>query len=176
MTGAGRLAAGVGIYIDNLGRYQINHEVARRLYIDNRSHYIRERWRIKDEYKERFRRDHPTYAERLENRMDMAEKMHALRQREKELIEKGILPEPGKPAFIYKGESYPSYEAFKQTAAYQDMMAEVAAKRKERELEKIRQEERRQQAVEFERRRRYGRPLKEILGEELYNDIYGDKN
>ena len=108
--------------------------------------------------------------------MDMAEKMHALRQREKELIEKGILPEPGKPAFIYKGESYPSYEAFKQTAAYQDMMAEVAAKRKERELEKIRQEERRQQAVEFERRRRYGRPLKEILGEELYNDIYGDKN
>ena len=62
----------------------------------------------------------------------------------------------------------------KQPLFHQEMKAEVAARKKKQELEKIRQEERRQQAVDFERHRRYGRPLKEVLGEKLHNDLYGD--
>lgn len=151
LSGRARLTVANGIALRHFGKYLIDRETARSQAIDNTAKRIRTRWEIQDEYRTRQRRLHPTYPERMEKRLDMAEKVHALREREKALIDKGILPPKPVPSFTYKGHKFKNYAEFKKSDLYWDMIKERDARLAKREAEKKAAEARRQQAVEFGR-------------------------
>jgi hypothetical protein len=117
------------------------YQDARHKSIINHRDAVHTWWQLKDEYKERFRRDHPTWPERQEKRFDMAIRVHEVKEKEKDLIAAGILPPKEPQSFTYQGRTYPSYEAFKRSADWIGMKIEslertrsAEDRRKEREL------------------------------------------
>lgn len=148
--GTGAYLRGLGRYLEGRGVYENYHEDARRKRIDNWSHGVRTRWDIKDQYKQRQNRlDWPT---RRMKQLDMLEKVHAVKQREADLREKGILPPKRPRGFTYKGVTYPDYSAFKESDTYKVLMAERAKREAERRLEKAKEEARQQEALAFLRK------------------------
>ena len=191
LRGRGAAAIGAGQYLESLGRYQnLNQEARRRAY-DNWVNGVRTRWDIKDEYKARFRRDHPTYPERRMHQLDMIEARALVEKREEEMRAKGLLHPKPESAFGYNGVRYKSYAEFKTTPAYKQMIADRDAKAKKREAEKVAEKARYDAATKFlaersrmdpitrmmmdERNARHRR-LKKIMGEEWWNEHMSNPN
>jgi hypothetical protein len=141
LSGWGRLYRGYGQYLVSSGMFLNLYQDARHKSIINHRDSVHTWWQLKDEYKERFRRDHPTWPERQEKRFDMAIRVHEVKEKEKDLIAAGILPPKEPQSFTYQGRTYPSYEAFKRSADWIGMKIEslertrsAEDRRKEREL------------------------------------------
>lgn len=147
LSGAARLMIGRGYAVDSYGRFLINRESARRQAIDNWSHSVRERWAIRDEYKARNKTEN--YLDRKERMLDQAERRHALQQREDELREKGILPPKTKGYFIHKGKKFYSIEEWKKSPEYAQQMDENRMRELQRNAEKLAEQKRQQDALDF---------------------------
>lgn len=115
--------------IDAIGKARKNDAISRSIdeqtrsrMIQNNYDYIIKRWEIKDEYKQRSIK--PTYLERLERSYDIAEKIYALKQREEDLIKRGILKPKPESCFYYKYKKFSSFEEFKNSLTYQEFLIE----------------------------------------------------
>ena len=164
LNGQARLQVGRGIGSYYYGQYLRDYESARSQYLRNQADAIRLRWQIQDEYKERNKSEN--YLDRKERLMDQAVRRHELEQREKELIEAGILPEKKPGYFVYKGKKYESYYAFKESPEYLDFQDEIAERRRQYEAEEAKKKQDYQDSIDFLRmwrkmgptsRERYGR-------------------
>jgi hypothetical protein len=124
LSGWGRLYRGYGQYLVGRGTYLNLWQDARHKAIINHRDAVHTWWQLKDEYKERFRRDHPTWPERQESRFDMAIRVHEVKEKEKQLIAAGILPPKESQSFTYRGRTYPSYDVFKRSADWIGMKIE----------------------------------------------------
>lgn len=114
-SGVARYARSQGAYLRNASRAWINGEIARSMRIQNHRDAVHTWWQLKDEYKERFRREHPTWPERQEKRFDMAIRVHEVKEKEKKLIAAGILPPKPASSFTFRGRTYKSYAEFKNS-------------------------------------------------------------
>jgi hypothetical protein len=151
LTGKARLHAANGLAARYFGQYLVDRERAYNQHIQNEADRIRTRWEIQDEYRARQRSLHPNYLERKARSLDMAEQRHALKLREEELRKKGILPPKPEPYFAYKGVKFKSYDEFKKSDLYWEMIKERDKKRAEREAEEAAAEARRQESIDFMR-------------------------
>ncbi len=180
LNGAANLAAAQGLYLQGLGNYQIQRQRAIDLSIENWESRVRTRWEIQDEYRKRTKTEN--YIEKRHRSLDLAEQRHALKQREQDLIDKGILP-PKKPGyFIHKGKKFHSIEEWKKSPEYWEMKKEQAEKEIKLEEEKRLKEIQRQKDLEdlrryrqdpyyFEKNRREER-VREIMGEEYWRKFH----
>lgn len=134
--GMGAYCQGQGDYLKSLGQYQINHQQAKRLQTENYKQHVETRWQIRDAYQERVRRQNPNYVDVRNRALDGLEKMHALKEREHELRQKGVLP-PLKPQrFVYQGVDYGTYANFKKSPAFAQIgTLHAAMKAKELQME-----------------------------------------
>lgn len=147
-TGLGKFLSGVGDYLQNLGDYEIKHEVARSAHMKNFMDSIRNRWAIKDEIAAR----RVTTLDKLERKLNNAERLAELQFREEMLIKKGILPKKIKPeyTFSWRGKKYKNYEAFKNSKEYTSSFAvEKRMRMFSTHIENKANEQQREQAVEF---------------------------
>lgn len=147
LSGAARLWIGQGYAVDSYGRYLRNREEARRQYIDNWSHSVRQRWAIRDEYKARNKTEN--YLDRKERMLDQAERRHALKLREEQLIEKGILPPKKKGYFMHKGKKFHSIEEWRKSPEYAQQMDENRMKELQRNAENLAKAKQQQEALDF---------------------------
>jgi|TARA_Y100000034_G_scaffold42710_2_gene52282 hypothetical protein len=147
LRGAGQLLHGQADRLRALGDYRIRQQQAYSRYLENNNARIRLRWAIKDDYKARNAR--PSYLDRMEARMDVAERRFALKQRENDLIEKGILPPKPKPGFTRNGIRYESYAEYKLSPAFAEMIAERDIRLAKEAAEEAAKEARRRDAVIF---------------------------
>lgn len=151
LSGAGKLLAGKGIFLQGLGEYLNDYEYARRNYIDNWNHYVHTRWAIRDEWLARQKAAHPDWPTRRMRQLDLLEQAAAVRSRETELEKKGILPPKPESGIIVKGKLFDSYEDFKGSPEWHQVRIEAELRELDR-LEKEQQAEiRLQQAIEFGR-------------------------
>ena len=148
-SGLGDLYRGAGFLLLSKGRYIVDFERTRRLYIDNVKHYIKSNWEIKDEYRKRFRNDHPDYVTRENHRLDMAVRRHELEQRKEKLRKAGVLLPEKKSSIGWNGQSYASYAAFKKSEGYKHF--QDAAKERQRALQAKRnlQAQKERDAIKF---------------------------
>lgn len=149
LNGASRLLAARGYYLDGLGNYLNKYEAARRTYIDNWSHYVRTRWAIQDQAKQRRNAGRTDWATRRMKELDNLERRHAVKEREQELRDKGILPPKKKSGFVVKGKFFESYEDFKGSDEWYAVKQEAQLRELDRQEEKRQAELRRQKAIEF---------------------------
>jgi len=130
------LWAGKGDFLRSLGRYRIYNQEAYSMLIDNHKKAVHTWWELKDEYKERFRRDHPDYVTREHKRLDMAEDIYDLKKRKEDLMNKGIIPKPRPTQIIINGKSYKSYEEFRGSPDWVQMRNEAAERNKRKPVSK----------------------------------------
>mgnify|MGYP005634267415 FL=1 len=149
LRGLGQAMHGQADRLRALGEFRQRNQGAYSDYLDNTDKRIRLRWAIKDDYKARNVR--PNYLDRMEARLDMAERRAALKQREQDLINKGTLPPKPKPGLTYHGVRYDSYAEFKLSPGYDEMIAERDARIAQRKAEEAAKEARYQEAVVFGR-------------------------
>jgi len=148
LSGYGRLYRGYGQYLVSRGMYLNLYQDARHRAIVNHRDAVHTWWQLKDEYKERFRRDNPTYLERQERRFDTAIRAHEIQEKEKKLIAAGILPPREPSSFTYQGITYPSYKAFKSSPGWINMKMESMQNIADRKRQAQEQEERYRQALQ----------------------------
>lgn len=148
-SGAARIIASKSMYLEQLGNYLINLEIARKQAIENQAMLLRERWKIQDEAKER-RESQDNYIQIQNKRLDMLEAMHALKLREQALIAKGILSEK-KPSFKFEGKEFKTYADFKMSKEWELMRT---LKNVEQDLESLEAEQKLKNAIKFEVNRR----------------------
>jgi hypothetical protein len=134
LNGAANLAAARGLYLNSLGNYQIQRSQALDLQIQNWKNRITTRWEIKDEWKDRNKTEN--FIQKKNRNLDNAVKRHALKQREKDLIEKGILPPKPKSGFWHKGAFFTSVEEWKLSPEYAQMIEERQENQKLLDLER----------------------------------------
>ena len=102
--------------------------------IDNHKKAVHTWWELRDEYRERFRRDHPDYVTREHKRLDMAEDLYELKKRKEKLMKKGVIPKPRPTQIIINGKSYDSYEDFKGSPEWMKMRAEAQDRHKKKPI------------------------------------------
>jgi len=127
LTGWSRWWRGVGDYLDSVGNYMIESEVARKQYIENEDQRIRTNWKIQDDYAERIRSEN--HLDRWEKKLDDAERRHALKEREAELIAKGVLPPKEDPHMVIRGRKYETVDEWRVSADYYLHRLELEEKR-----------------------------------------------
>ena len=149
-NGLARMRAAQGYYLKNLGLYLKDLEEARRLAYRNYIERIREWWKIQDEAKERSKVNNKNYIERRNAQLDMLEKMQTLKEREKILVEKGILPKPT-PNIKFQNKNFKNYEEFKNSKERELM---ITLKSIERDLDEMEAEQKLKNAIKFEVDRR----------------------
>ena len=149
LRGFGQALHGEADRLRALGEFRQRNQSAYSDYIDNVDKKIRYHWDIKDEYKARNVR--PNYLDRMETRLNNAERLAALEQREQDLINKGILPPKPKSGLTYDGIQYESFADFKLTYAFAKMTVERDARIAQRKAEEVAKEKRYQEAVDFGR-------------------------
>jgi hypothetical protein len=147
LRGLGQALHGQADRLRAAGEFRERNQRAYSDYLDNTDKRIRLRWAIKDDYKARNVR--PSYLDRMEARLDMAERRAALKQREQDLIDKGILPAKPKPGFTRNGIRYDSYADFKLSPGYDEMIAERDARIAQRKAEEAAKEARYQESIVF---------------------------
>jgi len=149
LSGMGDLYRGAGFLLTNKGRYMIDFERARRLYIDNAKHYIKNNWEIRDEYRRRFRNDHPDYITRENQRLDMVVRSYELEQRKEKLRKTGILPPQKASSIGWNGKTYSNYAAFKKSEGYKHFQDTVNAKQAALQLKRDTRAKIEKEAIEF---------------------------
>jgi hypothetical protein len=80
-------------------------------------------------------------------KLDMVEKYAQLKVREEDYIKRGYLPPKPVKRFVWKGIEYKSYEEFKHTPAFQELVEEGNRREQEREEEFRKQKEQEQLAT-----------------------------
>jgi hypothetical protein len=125
LSGYGRLYRGYGHYLVSRGMYMNLYQDAYHKSIVNHRDAVHTWWQLKDEYKERFRRDHPTWPVRELRRFDMAKQVYEVKQIEKDLTLRGILAPRPPSSFTYDGKTYASYAEFKKSPEWAKMKAEA---------------------------------------------------
>jgi len=128
------LWAGRGDFLRSLGKYRIYNQEAYSMAIDNHRKAVHTWWELKDEYRERFRRDHPDFVTRENKRLDMAEDLYELNKRKERLMKKGVIPKPEPTQIIINGKSYSSYEEFKGSPDWIRMRNEAAERHKRKPI------------------------------------------
>jgi hypothetical protein len=171
-----------GKWLESKGHYEDLRENARRKYIDNWYHAITVWWNIRDNYREKNKTTQ-WHMSRMAQ-LDLIEARALVKKREQEMRRSGLLPEK-KSYFTHDGVQYDSYAAFKASTAYQQMLVERDERQRQRELEKLREEFRRRQAIDFfskynrlsaaekllyNERRKRERDLERIMNETPVND------
>lgn len=167
LRGFGQLLHGEDDRLRALGTYQIRRQQAYDQYLDNTNKRIRYRWQIQDDAKARRRANTPNALDRLEAKLDMAERRHSLRMREDALIKRGLLP-PRRVSkgFHYKGMTYDSYADFKLSDAYAQMIRDRDIRLAKAEAEKAAKQAKYDAAVRFLARRRRMNPIDRVLMDE----------
>jgi len=135
LSGLGDMYRGAGMFLMGKGRYLIDFETARKMYIDNWKHAVRSRWELMDENKSRWHRDNPDPITRENSQLDMLEKRAELNARKKKLMKKGILEKPPESAFFWRGEKYSSYAEFKASPKFEELKTEARMRTFMRNLE-----------------------------------------
>lgn len=135
LSGWARWWQGFGDYLDSVGNYLVESEIAKKQHIENEDLRIHTKWKIQDEYKERNKSEN--YLDRWERSLDTAERRHALKQREEELRNKGVLPPKQEPHMVIRGRTYKNCEEWKQTADYSLHRLELEEKRLLRKIDEI---------------------------------------
>ena len=102
---------GCGEWLQGLGEYQNLYQQAYRQSTENWANDVRTKWTIQDEYKARNRG--PSYLDLWQKGMDNAERRYALKQRENELIRKGVLTPRPEPYIMIRGVKYKSFQEYK---------------------------------------------------------------
>lgn len=151
LNGAANLAAAQGLYLQGLGSYQIQRQQAIGISIQNWEQRIRTRWEIQDEWKERNKTEN--FIQRKNRALDLAEQRHALKQREQDLIDRGILPPKKESGFYHKGKFFTSIEEWKESPEYAQMLKERKQRERKLALEKELKEQ--QLAKDMEELRKY---------------------
>lgn len=161
--GLGQRLRGEASRIQALGDFHTKRQQAYNQYLDNTNKKIRYRWALKDDAKAR-RNAQPNVLDRMESRMNMAERRYALKQREDDLIKRGILP-PRKVSngFYYKGERYNSYAQFKLSPAHDQMIAEREIRFAKARAVKAAEQARYDAAVRFLAKRRRMDPINRVF-------------
>ena len=142
MSGAGRLYRGYGQYLQSRGLYMNLYQDARHKAIINHRDSVHTWWQLKDEYKERFKKEHPTFHEREEKRFDMALKVHAVKQKEKQLIAAGILPPKPASSFTFRGQIYKNYDEFMNSPGWVGMRLNTLYSAQQKEKRQMERDER----------------------------------
>jgi len=102
----------------------------------NRYNFIQDRWLIQDEY--RYRNIPENYLDRQQKKFDLYERTYEMRQKEKELVVKGILPpkDPNAGKFIMYGRSFSSFYEFQKSPEYDRMIYERDLRKQRKQHEK----------------------------------------
>lgn len=168
--------SGMGNYLHSLGVYENLHEQARRQYLQNEYNRIQGRWALKDQAEARKKASHKDFITLEHERLDRIVRLAELNKRKEEMMKAGLLPQPAKKVFKWKGKSYDGYAEFKESPEYQIMLAERAKKDAEYDAAQKAEEQKRKEAIELGRKYRRMSPLdwhrmeqqqraREILGE-----------
>jgi hypothetical protein len=186
LAGAAQYSIGQGMYLESLGRYYNLEQQAYNQAITNRSYNIEEKWRIRDEYRARIRRDHPGYVERENRKLNQAEKIHALNERKAGLVKQGIIPPSPKPSVSISGQQYSSVTDWKKSPEYpryisaqeekeraQRLEEEIEAQRQAAALETLRNYRRLSpfEQMEYSHKKRVRREMERIMGPEFFNPV-----
>lgn len=150
-NGLARMKVAQGYYLKNLGLYLKDLEEARKLAYRNHTERIREWLKIQDETKERNKTNHKNYIEIRNAQLDMLEKMQTLKEREKALVEKEILPK-STPNIKYQNKNFKNYEEFKNSKERELM---VTLKSIEQDLNEMEVDQKLKNAIKFEVNKRF---------------------
>jgi len=134
LSGLGRLRRGQARFLEGLGRYQNMHQEARTKAIENWSFQVETWWYLKDARREReYGKD---YLDKETHRLNQAERRYGLNERRKQLVQKGVLPQPKKQSCIIRGRKYVTVADWRKTADYVLHRLEIEEKNfiKERDL------------------------------------------
>ena len=148
ITGWSRWWRGFGDYLDSVGNYMMESEIAEKQHIENEEQRIRSYWKIQDEYKERNKSEN--YLDRWEKTLDAAERRHALQERENELRAKGVLPPKESPHMVIRGRTYENSEEWKLTADYYLHRLELEEKRILRKIDELIKEREYKESLAFQ--------------------------
>jgi hypothetical protein len=120
--GEAALVAAEGQFLRGLGEFYQRRESAIDHRIDNWNKYVHTRWRVRDTYKERVRKDHD-WLSKKEKQLDAAERRYELQKRESELRERGVLPpKPENAGKIKYGDKWFTLKEFKDSKEYDVMI------------------------------------------------------
>ena len=101
--------------------------------------------------------------DRMEARLDKAERYYGLKQRENELIRQEILPPKKKPSGIYLGKKYESYAEFKLSDDYKNMIINRDIRLLMIEIDKKREKLRYDAAVRYMAKRARMDPINRVF-------------
>lgn len=146
LNGASRIMYSRALNTHAYGNYIVNRERARSIYLDNLQKYNEMRSLLKKEA-DRLKEERldsksslDRKADKLERRLDDAERLHALKQREQELIERGILKAQTN-YFYYRGKRYENFGEFRYSPEYEDYLYHQKMVKVHRELETLKKEQ-----------------------------------
>ena len=80
LSGYGRYYRGAGQYLRSMGQYLVDLQYARSQEIENHRNAVHVWWQLKDEYKMRFRAQHPPWPERKMRQLNMAKARYEVLQ------------------------------------------------------------------------------------------------
>lgn len=132
LSARGRLYRGYGQYLVSSGKLLNLYQDARHKVIINHRDAVHTWWQLKDEYRERFRRDHPPWPDMKLHQLNMTQRRYDVLQLEKQMIQQGVLPPKQKPSFTFNGKKYASYAEFKNSPEWIFMRLGVAERQKKK--------------------------------------------
>jgi hypothetical protein len=132
LSGRGRLYRGYGQYLESSGVFLNLYQDARHKAIINHRDAVHTWWQLKDEYRERFRREHPPWPDMKLHQLNMAQKRYDVLQLEKQMIQQGVLKPKPKSSFVFNGKIYASYEEFKNSPEWIFMRLGAAERQKKK--------------------------------------------
>lgn len=134
MRGQGRYLDGLSAYLYSKGQYESQRQDAINKSIENWEKYFNVKQGMQDERRERlYGKD---YLDKEEHRLNQAERRHALRERERNLIKRGVLPEKPEKRIIIRGRTYKTYKDWTKTYDYVLLKLEHQEKTLLREIDK----------------------------------------
>jgi hypothetical protein len=178
LRGAGANLVDQGRYLESLGTYQNLYQEALKKAYSNWAEGVHTRNTLKDEW---HARNHGEDAvTKAHKRLDNIERMTALKRREDEMRERGLLPKV-EPQIVWAGQAFRTWSDFKSSPAYVAMIAERDERFRQEELAAQEKKAAYDEAVfrmryegkltPVERAEMLREPtLREIMGEKWWND------
>lgn len=123
----------------------------RQIYSDRKAR-LQDQWETQDAAKSR----RPTYLEQKAHQLDVAEQASALKQREADLIAKGVIKQPSGPGgFYHEGKFFTSMSEFRKSPEFTAMLEKQVAEEVAETRKAIDKEQRIQKGYAAEWNRRY---------------------
>lgn len=141
------MARGYGKFLEGLGNYELLHQEAESWRNSNYMQWLENRQRAQDLYRERHHSYN--YLDSFERKLDNAERYHKLKQRELDLIDKGVLPPKKYPSIVIRGREYNNVYEWRKTVDYKLNELENYEKRLLDEIDDLRAERKYNESIAY---------------------------